>query len=589
MDDGQVVGEDGVRVLGEVLGLDGWVWEHPELPAVTVNGLWPLAPNDCWAVGDHGLLAHWDGRHWTGGLPWFDRKLCAVWGARSGELWFGGARLVHLRDGHWSVDPIELPAGERVLSLSGCAADDVWAVGNSFTLHFDGTRWQRIADRGGQAVWARAPGEAWAAWGSFREHDGDLRYIRGQPGGGVRRFDGRNWQEWDFGRPVAALHGIGSGDLWAAGPHGLVRHFDGRQWRDDAPADSHNWMGVCVTAPGDVWLVGARRDDRRPVPLVFRRRSGAWAAQPGSERLSANLLKVVRASAPSDVWLAGWSEVYRSDGQELWPVGRRSLPAFDSLLAIGGTAPDDLWAAGRASLILHRDRRGWHPVRTDWPGVIWALAARGPDEAWATGSDGLVGRWDGRSWRRIEAPTKGNLKGIVIDGAGAAWIAGEGSLLRHDNAGWRQYPLPDARGRPIALAIDGAGTGFALVPLWPRGGRLLRLASGGPEPVGPDLPVRPSALWSGAPGIFWIFHDDGVLSGDGQTWKEGLPGVSRIHQVIGSGPDDLWMMGHDQILQWNGRSLIHRPRPFLQLNQMWRGPGSLFAVGENGAVLRLDE
>lgn len=584
--------EERDRTRGEVLGLGGWIWEHPELPAMTIKGLWPHAPDGCWAVGDCGLLAHWDGRRWTGGLPWFGGGLNAVWAARPMDVWFGGARLVHLQDGHWSVDPIELPGRpgrQPVLSLSGCAADDIWAVGSSFTLRFDGSRWRQVSDRGGQMVWARAPDDVWVAWASFYEFDSDRKYIGGQSGGGVRRFDGRTWREWDFGRQVLALDGTGPEDIWAAGMYGLVRHFDGKQWHEDTPAERHDWVGVCAVAPGDVWLVGAQRLDRQPVPLIFRRRRGKWGAVPGSERLSAHRLQVVRSGAPGDVWLGGWSEVYRSDGQEIWPVGKRSLPAYEVLLAIGGTSPDDLWAAGQAGTILHRDSLGWSSEKTGWSGVIWAMAARGRDEAWAAGSEGLVGRWDGRSWKRLEVPTENNLNGIVIDGAGVVWIAGERVLLRHDRNAWSRYDIPDARDQRILLASDRAGTAFALVPLWPKGGRLLCLGSGKPEPMGADLPVQPSALWIGAPGDFWIFHDDGVARGDGRVWGEALPVVARVCQAVGSGPEDLWLMTHDRLAHWNGHALTRRPWPFLQLNHLWRGPGCVYAVGANGAVLRLDE
>jgi hypothetical protein len=65
-------------------------WDNPLPQGDTLNALWGNSANDVWAVGEPGVILHWDGRAWskmTSGttLPLFD-----VWSSQGGDVWATG-------------------------------------------------------------------------------------------------------------------------------------------------------------------------------------------------------------------------------------------------------------------------------------------------------------------------------------------------------------------------------------------------------------------------------------------------------------------------------------------------------------------
>ena len=58
---------------------EGWVAiESPTRQ--NLLAIWGLAPDDVWAVGDHGTVLHWDGEGWTWRDSGTDALLHGVWG-----------------------------------------------------------------------------------------------------------------------------------------------------------------------------------------------------------------------------------------------------------------------------------------------------------------------------------------------------------------------------------------------------------------------------------------------------------------------------------------------------------------------------
>lgn len=187
---------------------DGTSWTDvasPNAPGSVSSSFWgvlAIAPNDAWAVGYslrpknvvRTLIERWDGTAWTivpspnAGRP-ARGYLTGVAAAGPDDVWavgsYGPSRegelsrtLIEHWDGTaWTVVPSPNKGKYQnggLLSVVAVAPNDVWAVGywvtkasvqRTLTLHWDGTRWRRVASPnvGGLAsVVAVAADDIWA-------------------------------------------------------------------------------------------------------------------------------------------------------------------------------------------------------------------------------------------------------------------------------------------------------------------------------------------------------------------------------------------------------------------------------------------
>ncbi|AKU97833.1 hypothetical protein AKJ09_04497 [Labilithrix luteola] len=140
---------------------------------------------------------------------------------------------------------------------------------------------------------------------------------------------------------MEAVHGATADDLWAVGRAGTTLHVTGAQ--SDAPTitaiDSQTWMGL----------------------------KGVWAT--GREMFA--------------VGGAGTIRHYSGTGDALDVVS--DVPAAEALNAVWGTSPNDVWAVGNASCVIHWDGTHWSRI------AVGGLGGRRPDlyTVW-TGTPGKV-------------------------------------------------------------------------------------------------------------------------------------------------------------------------------------------------------
>ncbi|WP_431040621.1 hypothetical protein ACQUSR_01130 [Streptomyces sp. P1-3] len=183
------------------------------------------APNDAWGAGwaqvpvtedDSryvGMLQHWDGTRWKAQkLPDFGEG-----------------------EGGWSLE-----------SVAALAADDVWAVGSTYNesaakpllLHYDGTRWSKVA----------APGLGAARAG--------LNAVAAGP-------DGQVWAVGGSKKPDGS-------------PEGLVLKYDGKKWTNVPLPKGTGELGSVTVSQGDPVVVVKGTDDTRSA--VLRRTGGTWVS-----------------------------------------------------------------------------------------------------------------------------------------------------------------------------------------------------------------------------------------------------------------------------------------------------------------------
>jgi hypothetical protein len=273
-----------------------------------------------------------------------------------------------------------------LMSVSGTAADDVWAVGadardgsGALVLHYDGTRWQRMSTGVEADLWwvhVLAPDSIWmgGAKGTIVHYDGETFTRHETPGSGT----------------VYGVWGASADDLWAVG--GVPEETPGFAWRYDGSA----WTDVSADLP----------DGKSGLP-IFK----IWG----------------RAS--DDAWLVGL------DGLTIHWDGTRFEKADSGtrqrLFTVHGTLDGDpaYVAVGGYfnTAIVEHDGTGWHnntPKKP--PASLYGVYLRDENLGYAVGHEGAVLRRTGGAWKLLDTGLElfDELHAVWVDPDDGVWAVG---------------------------------------------------------------------------------------------------------------------------------------------------------------------
>jgi hypothetical protein len=206
---------------GRIVHWDGAkLTSFPASTTATLYGVWAAAPNDVWAVGGtpeggtskpNDVVLHYDGTSWTpaSSRPTaLGRTYFKVWGSSADDVFIVGeaGTVWHRTGGQWTQTP-SMATG-TLLTVSGCSATEVYAVGGRDVLRWDGKSWSRDA----QAQLVQDVN------GVSCGPSGDVVIVGF--GGLKQRLAGGAWQDDFKDDPLVDLHGAwadGTGAYWAAG------------------------------------------------------------------------------------------------------------------------------------------------------------------------------------------------------------------------------------------------------------------------------------------------------------------------------------------------------------------------------------
>jgi hypothetical protein len=324
--------------------------------------------------------------------------------------------------GAWNVVPSANNSNDDVFTgIAAIAANDIWAVGYSFTNkydrtlieHWDGTSWSIIpsanvpaANNDLSGVTAVSATDVWAV-GSVQKYGMSL----------IEHWDGTTWSlvtgpSFTGSLYLSAVAAAFATDIWAVGEvyenhHNgtLLEHWNGTAWSidNDFGALFSNLYGVTVVSSTDVWVVGSFGVS--DTALIGHWNGTTWSRVKGSGHY--NTLYGIAAVSASDIWAVGYS-------------------------AVGN------------SIIEHWNGSTWSHV-SGGPGiygVLSAIAVVSATDVWAVGLDtttntpyGSIGitlteHWDGTTWSVVPSPNPGNYGNrfnavASIPGSNYVWAVGE--------------------------------------------------------------------------------------------------------------------------------------------------------------------
>ena len=114
-----------------------------------------------------------------------------------------------------------LPQGNRLFSLWGSSANDVFAVGTAGTIiHFNGTSWNQMSFDTDQYIYD--------VWGSSAN---DVFAVGMNET--ILHYDGSTWTQMASVSGFYNLEGVwdnSANDVFAVGTGGIILHYDGHTW-----------------------------------------------------------------------------------------------------------------------------------------------------------------------------------------------------------------------------------------------------------------------------------------------------------------------------------------------------------------------
>jgi hypothetical protein len=376
----------------------------------------------------------------------------------------------------------------------GSGPRDVYATCTQGIVHFDGTRWTRLAPSTSfGAIWGSGPGDVFAVNSMGIAHFDGTRWIQmtgvssGPRSGMVNaisgtgprdvfavgadglilHYQGSAWVFW-LGPPgaIKAMWGSSANDVYGVG-NGFILHYDGTSWMSVSPPNARAFTAVWGSGPSDVYVTSG--DDFPPMVYITHFNGSTWSEiipPPGDD--PGNGLTAIWGSGPHDVWAVGGRDIVvmtHYDGTGWTPV-TMAPGLIAPITSLWGSGPNDIYAvgpipppapAGGYPIYHWSGGPGWTALSVTSPGPLSAVWGSGPNDIYLTGTDLLL-HYDGTSLTRI-ATAGQDLDALWGSGPSDVFAAGKaGSLLHFDGQQWLPIrvllPMPDLSAMWGASAED---------------------------------------------------------------------------------------------------------------------------------------
>ncbi len=237
-----------------------------------IYAIWGLADDDIFAVGDAGLILHYDGFGWEPRLGGQGNQLIALWGTAADNIYAVGISdgvLLHYNGVGWNLEPNA--STSNLFGIWGSAPDDVFMVGFNMVQHFDGSSWsvshpESFAFLTG--VWGAGAIDVYVVGfgGKMLHYDGawttlptvtnkDLNAIWGSgpndifsvgATGTILHSAGGAWTSMFTGvtSDLNCIWGTSGDDVYAAGDNGVILHYNGTIWQPMQNSGTADLQGI---------------------------------------------------------------------------------------------------------------------------------------------------------------------------------------------------------------------------------------------------------------------------------------------------------------------------------------------------------
>lgn len=516
-----------------------------------------------------------------------------------------------------------LPQGAALERIDGQNGSDIWAVGDSMLLHWEGTYWSAprhphihqhlrglvtgpnntMVAVGESGTILRLINNVWScpeslgsvhlndAWGMMPS---DLWVVGSQ--GTLQHYVDGVWQAVTIptlsGVELLRIYGISKSEIWAVGEKGTVLHYDGSAWTQVPFPSTETLYGLWESNKKEVWIVG---DHGLSAKIVNNQ---VTLIPTGTS----SRLRAIYAKSEPERWAVGdGGIVLRFDGST-WSQAESGTR--EDLNALFGTRDTDLWAVGTAGTLLRYNGVFWTPASVSRSsqtllGIAGtrSSAATSTSSVFAVGEQGTVLRNTGTDWgpdKALGGVFSRTLRAVsTVASSGEVWVVGDGGLVVRWDGTQMQLPI--------------TGTSADLQAIWSQPSLVLAVGTGGvlaryggsswtsaPLPAAMGRTLR--AVFGTAPNSVWIGGDGGTLLFWNGASAAAVPSPvsDAVYGIWGSSPSKLWAVAErGRILRFNGATWSMDAQASALTTQTLRAIAGVsdslvYAVGDGGVLLRFD-
>jgi hypothetical protein len=209
-----------------------------------LNGIWGSSGTDVFAVGDNGIILHYNGSKWSQMDSGTATDLLSVWGSSASDIYTAGddGFIFHYNGSVWSK--LDNPISYTIYDIWGSSKTDIFFSGPRI-YHYDGSGWLNMYDDfwGFDKIWGSSGTDVFAVRGSSK----------------IIHYDGNMWSEMDSGSDSGfyALWGSSSSNVYFFTHSNYIVHFDGMDWDVISLNDSYNIYDAWGSSNSDIFAVTA--------------------------------------------------------------------------------------------------------------------------------------------------------------------------------------------------------------------------------------------------------------------------------------------------------------------------------------------
>lgn len=455
-----------------------WCWERPLPSGRPFLGIWGASPTDVWAVSTLGAIFHFDGEVWTYTDTGIAKDLNSVWGSRSDDVWAVGdqSTVLHYDGASWSQKTLPAPV-DKSMDIKGVWANDsknVWFWGNArnddgvransygyaYALKWDGEKFQ-VFDKNTHRIARKIiPGRVWGIknyvylLGSYYDQGYEPMLLQ------YRAADGsvpESWTELSNRLPKEPFLGSCSGltgtdvdDIWLSCFRNTY-HWDNQEMKALPGIPQGTWTHLWTDTRGDLWLAG---DPERPeTNSALLHWDGSKATERATEIPQNPFLLSFWGDGAGSLWVGGKYGIlrqYRTSADEWRHFLPKDLPEIgNTVSAITGTGPNDLWIVQEDGAIWRSDGRNWIPSYAGVQKGLFAIWSGSKNDIWAVGDNQAL-HYDGTTWLPVDVRAKTVLRSVWGARSNSVWAGGgnQGTQIFHwDGNRWEPQSIPSPGNR----------------------------------------------------------------------------------------------------------------------------------------------
>ena len=461
--------------MGCVLHFDGSEWHQRRGGVVDEKGRFaacaentPLfsidgnAEGKAWAVGDDGMILHFDGSDWSEEPSPTSINLRAVACAPNGTVYAAGGEGTVLKrdlDGRWVS--LDCPLGSGFQAMLLLDDDELLLAGGRYFVDQGGFRGELVRYREGhfQALTFSTPMPRLRSVKAYKDgvlivgDQGHLYYLKELR---LERLESNSIHD------LMDIVALPTGEALAVGDFGTIMtaavDFTAALAPPPGAPEASPWTVLASPTDRQLWGVHEAADGTcyacGEAGTVLVLEEGRWQALPAPSELAVHCVW----DSGQGLFAAGQhGRIYRYDGSQ-WQL-HFDLHLDLTILAMWGSAPDSLFAVGDEGLILHFDGLGWKRMPSGTQSALYGLWGWDSRHLLAVGDFGLVLRYNGEEWAEFNVGTENFLYGVWGPGLDDIYTVGlSGTLAHFDGNRWQLQPT---RLRDDLLSVSGTAPGRA--------------------------------------------------------------------------------------------------------------------------------